>query len=260
MLGYDWHRLFYPGVLDQYPPWMGFIFEPFRLISWRGSLALVNSISIIGVAVITACQTKKVIWDGLHAALLALLTPPLWFLLWDGQIDGLVLISLLILPWSVPLALLRPQILGWVLLFRRRWAYSMVAWIGASFVFWGWWLDDSLRRSGGSISHPTAMGWAVLGWPILLLGLLMLLQSKGEPWRILAASMVAAPYLQPYHMVLLLPSLGLISGWKRWLLWGWAWVVGLVPAFMGVTRYLALGFPIAVWWLLRNDSHGEFCE
>ncbi len=259
MLGYDWHRLFYLGVLEPYPPWMVPLFQPFRLVPWRDSLALVNGISLLTVALLTACQAESVRWSGLGAALMALLTPPLWFMLWDGQIDGLILAGLLVLPWSVPLALLRPQILGWLLLTRRRWTLAMGAWLGLSFLLWGWWLGVALPQSVGSVVHPTAMGWATLGWPILLVGLWMLLRSGNNPWRLLAASMLASPYLQPYHMVLLLPSLGVVKGWRRWMLWGWVWVVGFVPGFLGWSRYLGLGFPLAVWILLRDEHGSDFC-
>jgi hypothetical protein len=104
------------------------------------------------------------------------------------------------------------------------------------------------------------MGWATLGWPIMFVGLWMLLNARGDSWRLLAAAFVASPYVQPYHMVMLLPTLGRVQGWKRWILWGWVWVVGLVPAFMGITRYLALGFPVAVWWFLREPIQDAFLK
>jgi hypothetical protein len=237
---------------------MTYLFEPLRAVHWRWSLAFVNSLTLVGVATITACNSRKIMWNGLLAAALALLTPPLWYHLWAGQIDGLVLIGLVTLPWSIPLLLLRPQIVGWVLATRRRWTVGMAVWIAVSLLMWGWWPERTISQSTESVSHPTAMGWATLGWPILLPGLWMLANSRGDPLRALAAAMWASPYVQPYHMVLLLPALGRVSGWKLWVLWGWVWVVGIVPAFRGVTRYLALGFPLAVWWFLQDDTHDSF--
>jgi hypothetical protein len=188
------------------------------------------------------------------AALLALVTPQVFYLMWDGQIDGLVLIGLLFLPWSSPLVLLRPQILGWYCLAKKRWTIGMLSWLAFSLVVWGNWLTRSLAASRGSVEHPTAMGWYTLGFPIFFIGLGMMFGAGGNPTRFLAGCILASPYLQPYHMVLLLPAIGEVGGWKRWTIWGWAWVVGLVPAFMGITRYLALGFPICVWWLLREQN------
>jgi hypothetical protein len=77
LLGFDWHRLFYAGFLDQYPPWMIPLFAPFRWIDWRWSLALSNSLSLVGIATLTAIQAPQIKWSGLGAAALALLSPPL---------------------------------------------------------------------------------------------------------------------------------------------------------------------------------------
>jgi hypothetical protein len=262
LLGFDWHRLFYLGFLDQYPPWMIPLFAPFRLLDWRWSLALVNSLSLMAVAATTAAQSRRVVWEGLGAAALALLTPPLWYMLWDGQIDGLVLISLLILPISLPLVLLRPQIIGWLLLSKRTWFIGLIAWVSLSFLVWGNWLTELLDKARGSIIHPTAIGWATLGWPILVLGLAMWLEAlrRGDPWRLLAAGMVAAPYIQPYHTIILLPVLGRLKGYPRLIVWLLAWVVGLVPGLLGISRYLALLFPIAIWWFLKDEPDHQAVE
>ena len=226
LLGYDWERLFYGGMLDQYPPWMIGLFAPFRLLPFRWSLALLSSLTVVAIAVVTASQAKRVRWEGLLAATLALLTPIVWYLLWDGQIDGLVLIGLQFLPWSMPLVLLRPQILGWFLLTRRRWTLWMVVCLLASFLIWGWWIGERLVLSQGSVTHPTAMGWATLGWPILLLGIGMLLTAGWNPWRVLAGAFVASLNIQPYHIIMLSPALGRIGGGRRWVLWGLMWAVG----------------------------------
>jgi hypothetical protein len=196
--------------------------------------------------------------DGLFAALLALLSPPVWYLLWDGQIDGLVLLGLLFLPWSIPLVLLRPQIIGWVLITRKKWALWMVVWLAASFLIWGQWISQSFSLSAGSVAHPTAMGWNTLGWPVLLVGLWMILSSRGDPWRILAGAFLASPYVQPYHMTMLLPALGRVKGWQRLLLWLGVWVVGAVPGFMGITKYLALSLPIMIWLFLKEEIRDSF--
>ncbi len=252
--GLDWYEQFYLGVLNMYPPWMIPLFYPFRLIDWRWSFAFIDSLTLVGVALITAWQAEEIRWGGLKAALLALVNPPLWYLLWTGQIDGLILISLLALPWSIPFLLLRPQIFGWVLITRKKWTFGMALCLLISIIVWGWWIKDAFMLSAVSIAHPTSMGWATLGWPIFILGIFLFLMSGGGFWQLLSAGFIASPYVQPYHMVLLYPALGRVTGWKRWVLWGWIWVVGAVPGFWGWTRYVALGFPLAVWWFLREDK------
>ncbi len=258
LLGFDWFRLFYAGNLDQYPPWMDPLFAPFRLMPADWSLALIASLTLVTVAAVTFRQSERGRLDGSVAVLMALLTPPLWYLLWDGQIDGLVLLAFLILPWSTPIVLLRPQITAWLMLSRRTWTVAMVFWLAASLILWGPWIFNSLTLSQGSVAHPTSMGWATLGWPILLVGLAMLLTSRGNVWRILAASFLASPYVQPYHFAMLLPALGRVHGWQRLALWLAVWLVGAVPGFLGVSKYLALAFPMLVWFFLRNDSRDSF--
>ena len=253
LLGFDWFRLFYAGNLDQYPPWMDPLFAPLRLLSADWSLALIASLTLVTVAAVTFRQSERGRLDSSVAVIMALLTPPLWYLLWDGQIDGLVLLAFFVLPWSTPIVLLRPQITAWLMLSRRTWTLAMVFWLVASLILWGPWIFNSLTLSQGSIAHPTSMGWATLGWPILLVGLAMLLTSRGNAWRVLAASFLASPYVQPYHFAMLLPALGRVYGWRRLVLWLTVWLVGAVPGFLGVSKYLALAFPILVWFFLRND-------
>lgn len=254
LLGYDWYKQFYLGVLNMYPPWMIPLFQPFRWFHWRWSLAFLNSLTLVGVALITAWQTEDIRWSGFTAAFFALVNPPLWYLLWAGQIDGLVLIGFLALPWSMPIVLLRPQIVGWVMVARKKWLFGMALWLFMSVILWEWWIKHSFTLSAGSIAHPTAMGWATLGWPIFLIGILLFLISDGKFWQLLAAGFIASPYLQPYHMILLYPVLGRVNGWRRLVLWGWIWVVGVVPGFVGWTRYVALGFPLTAWLFLRDDN------
>jgi len=253
LLGYDWFMVFYPGQLAMYPPWMPLALAPLRFLPPRWSFAVVGGLTLATVAFTTYRQSSRGVLDGLFATLLALLSPPLWYLLWDGQIDGLVLLSFFLLPWSIPLVLLRPQITGWFLLSRRSWTLPMVAWLLASCLIWGPWLVRSYVLSQGSASHPTAIGWATTGWPVLVVGLAMWLTSKGHPWRVLAASILASPYVQPYHMTMLVPVLGRLHGWKRLAVWGSLWVVGLVPGLLGITKYLALILPALTWVLLRGD-------
>src|SRR5512143_1504988 len=48
----------------------------------------------------------------------------------------------LLVPWVVPLALLRPQLVAFALLARRSWFVVGVLWMLLSVIVWGWWLPN----------------------------------------------------------------------------------------------------------------------
>ena len=48
-----------------------------------------------------------------------------------GNLDGLVLVGLLILPWGVPLALMKPQVAAFALLAKKKTIIAGLSW-GAS--------------------------------------------------------------------------------------------------------------------------------
>jgi len=256
MLGWDWNQFFYPRQFaGLYPPWTEEILWPFSWVDWRASFSLVNSLALMTLAVATAQQARQDSRLGrLTAVVLAMLTPPIYMLLWQGNVDGLVLLGLVAMPLGVPLVLMKPTVAGWALLARRGWTLWGAAFGLISLLIWGLWPLDLLSAFDYRNLHPLAMGWQVLGFPLAIIGAILLCFTNADPFRLMAAGTFLAPYLQPVHFLVLVPAIGRVRGWKRILLWGWAWVVGLAPGFMGITKYLALGFPLAVWWLLRDRS------
>jgi hypothetical protein len=214
-----------------------------------------NSLMLMTVAVATAREARRFsLASRLGAVAMATTAPTLLMLLWQGNVDGLVLLGLVALPPGVVLALIKPTIAGWALLARRQWTLWAIGFGLVSLVIWGWWPGSLMHAFDGRFLHPMAMGWHNLGWPVALMGLILLAFTNADPMRLMAAGSFLAPYVMPNHYLLFLPALGRVSGWQRWVLWGWAWVVGLVPGFTGITRYLALGFPLAVWFLLKEKE------
>jgi len=256
VLGMDWYTYFYPRVFEGiYPPWTGPVLTPFVWVPWRASLSLMNSLMLVTVAVATAREARRFsLASRLGAVAMATTAPTLLMLLWQGNVDGLVLLGLVALPPGVVLALIKPTIAGWALLARRQWTLWAIGFGVVSLVIWGWWPGSLMHAFDGRFLHPMAMGWHNLGWPVALMGLILLAFTNADPMRLMAAGSFLAPYVMPNHYLLFLPALGRVSGWRRWVLWGWAWVVGLVPGFTGITRYLALGFPLAVWFLLKEKD------
>ena len=254
-LGLDWFTFFYPRIFDGlYPPWTETILFPFAQIPWRASFSLMNSLMFMIVAVATAREARVYpLASRLGASVMAITTAPLLILLWQGNIDGLVLLGYVAFPPGVVLSLIKPTIAGWAILARRQWMLWGLGFGVLSIIVWGFWPASLRDVFDYRYYHPMAMGWQNLGWPVALLGLILLVFTNADPLRLMAAGSFLSPYVMPNHYLVLLPALGRVHGWRRWLLWGWAWVVGLVPGFVGITRYIALGFPLAVWWLLRED-------
>src|SRR5262249_41802163 len=153
---------------------------------------------------------------GYGAVVLAILSPPVLMLLWDGQIDGVALLGFLALPWGIPLLIAKPTITIFALLARPRWVVWAGAFLALSFLVWGWWPAQVLATLDGRNQHPMAMGWQVLGWPIAVLGLVLLFFTpRSDPLRLMAAGSFLLPYLMPYQYVCLLPALGRLEARRQ---------------------------------------------
>lgn len=265
-LGHDWFLLFtqigdlpadsiYLSV--EYPPWTDDVLSPLLVGGdWLG-FALLNGLLFMTVAVATTREARNQSRiSALGAAGMALLTAPVLILLWQGNVAGLVLLGVLGLPLTLPYALLQPNLCVWAILARRKWVLWTLVFLLISFLLWGFWPDDVAgtvtRRSG----HPVAMGWQVLGIHMLLIGLVMLWSSNADPLRLMAAGAFVSPYVMGVHLVLLLPALGRVRGWRRVMLWILAWMAILPPMFVDHwSKYAAMLFPFAVWWLLRPQKN-----
>ncbi len=262
-LGHDW--IVYFSVLDRvpnfyaYPPWTQAALLPLNQGTQLQGIALLNSLLLMTVAIAAAREGR---WfsrrSRLAAALLAVLTPPVFQLMWQGNVAGLVLLGLVGLPLTLPYALLQPNLAAWALVSRARWLLWAAAFGLLSLLLWGWWpgtMLDTIVADAQRITHPIALGWQALGWPSLLVGLALLPFTTADPLRLLALGAFLSPYLMPAHLALLLPALGRVAGRQRWLLWGCCWLTLLPAMFLtGWSKAAALLFPLAVWWLLRRAN------
>jgi hypothetical protein len=259
-LGHDWFVYFY--VLDKvpninaYPPWTLAALTPVRWSSGWFGFALLNGVLLMATAVATAREGKLFQRNSrLVAVVLAVLTPPIFMLMWQGNVAGLVLLGIVGLPWTVPYLLLQPNLGMWVVLARRQWTIAAVVLGILSLVIWGWWppeLLSTIANDAQRVTHPAAMGWQVLGWPVVAIGLLMLLNINLDPIRMLAVGAFITPYIMPVHMLLIIPAIGRVRGWERLTLWICSWLT-LLPVMFTTpwSKYVAMVFPLLVWWYLR---------
>lgn len=280
MIGYDLQHCFRnPANPCGQIPWVELTTDFLQRWDWRIELAILNS--VMGMAVIMAVAREAKDRRGrLLAITLAILSPQMFLLVWTGQIDGLGLLGLLLMPVGLPLLLMKPHVYGWAVLSRKWWLAITAGLVLASFVIWGWWPPRVISPPGPSREEsPIAMGWEKVGWHVLALGLGMMFFTNRDPYRLMAAGSLITPYLQPYHLVALLPALGRVAGWRRWALWGavwltgvstviwvyhilavpgfelWAWSQGPEPILMPIARHLGLIFPVLTWWWLRPENH-----
>ena len=256
LVGWDWYYWFVPGNIDFYPPWTRLVLAPLVALPWRSGLALLNGITLMTVAVAAAREAPAGNRRSrLISAGLALLSPPVLMALWLGNIEGLVLLGLVALPPGVVLVLTKPHLGVWALLARRRWLLWAAGWVALSLLIWGWWPGRTFGEMGRLSENFFTVGWYNLGWPLFLVGVVLLLFSTADPQRLMAAGFFLTPYLMPNHMLLLLPALGRVGGWRRWFLWIVIWISGLASGLAaGAGRYLVLAFPLAVWFLLARPQ------
>lgn len=254
MIGWDWYYWFFSNRIDFYPPWTEILLAPFVWLPWRTGLSFMNSLLLVSLAIfVYRIADTEAVPPRLLASALALLTPQVFMNLYLGSIEGLMLVGMMFFPAGVILALIKPNLTGWLLLARRQWLLWGAGVGLLSLVIWGWWPAETLSWMEPLTDKSLAIGWYNLGWPIALLGALLLPFSGAHPFRLMAAGFLLTPYLMSNHAYLLLPALGCVRGWMRVALWVTAWVSGLAAGALGsAPASLAIIFPLAVWLLLAG--------
>lgn len=192
--GFDWTILHTQGVPQFWMPWTG----PLLAVL---SLPALFALTVIGVGVRTRRSGPSLL-----ALALALVSLPTLWVLFLGNLDGLVVLGLSLLPWGAPLVLLKPQVASFALLSNRRRIVAAAVWLALSLLLWG----------------PWPLGWTELmepGWRAewvqdislfpwgLLLALPLMWFSRGDEDLLMAAGSLGTPHLFPYHFIVLMPAL-----------------------------------------------------
>jgi hypothetical protein len=245
LLGWDWFYFFNANnpifniylKSSAYPPFTRYIIQLLTWMDWRSSLGILNSITIMTISLATwknGGRYKEIV--------LALTTPPLWFLMWIGHPDGLVLLGLI--TGIIPLILMKPILTIFGLLHDRKlFAWSVVFCV-LSIIVWPNWIF-SLQNA--TISHEVALGWANLGWPLLIIGFIFIIGAGKDPYMLMSAGCFITPYLMPYHMAIILPAIGKTRGWRQILLWISSWFVFLGTGLPEKWHIISLIFPLVTY-------------
>lgn len=232
MYAVDWRISFgTPTLPGFYPPWTSLFTQ---WLTWP---------TLIGFTVAAVCTASYLKARDLRSvACAALCWPTLWTLLL-GQIDGIVLLGVMTLPWLAPLALIKPQIAAFAFLARPERLAALVITLLASLVIWGWWPAGLLQVAQTFYIKNIALGW--VGWPLMVL---LLWPSRGDEDMLMLAGMCVTPYLMPYSMILVAPAVarlpfraalaaclmswltlfadwfGPVAWWLGWAFVAWLWV------------------------------------
>lgn len=214
--GFDWVMFFKKGLVSPiWTPWAKPIID---LLAPHG-YGLVFALSLIGLSA-RAYRYKP---SPFPIALAVISLPTLW-VIFLGNLDGLVLFGMLIMPVGIPLVLMKPQVAAFSVLARKDWFIAAVVWGLLSMAIWGFWPTRMLLVTTPQWKIDWAQDIAIFPWG-LIPALPLLWFSRGDQDLLMAAGSLATPHLFPYHFILLMPALARM----RWYWMIITWVVSWTP-------------------------------
>jgi hypothetical protein len=203
-LGYDWYHYYSHGIREPfYPPWLVYV----QWLTWPGLISL----SCAGLIIAFYQRRASPLIMGS-----AFLSWPVLWLLFLGQLDGLVLLGLTALPWLTPLATLKPQISVFAFLASKRWLVVFILWILLTMLVWGFWpLDMFNYDSRWEVLYEGATQPQNISlWPWSIPFALMLLWlSRGDMDMLMLAGTFVTPHIIPYSYVIVLPAIARVKKW-----------------------------------------------
>lgn len=196
---FDWLHFFGQGNIPPfYPPWTIYVV---RFLSWPSLVSLTLS----SFALAAYLRSSHPLSMGL-----AFLTLPVLWTVFLGQVDGVVLLGVLGLPLLAPLALLKPQISLFAFAARRSYLAALLAVLLLSFLIWGFWPREMFSvwvvHQEGRYVDDIALG--LYGLPIAIP---LLWLSRGDVDMLMLAGSLVSPYLLPYNLIVVMPSIARLS-------------------------------------------------
>jgi hypothetical protein len=217
--GFDWQVHFkLINIPVIWPPWTQYVM---RLAAPFG-YPLVFAITCLAIA-LRAYRYNRSPWP---IALAVVFMPTLW-VFFMGNVDGLVLAGLMVLPWGIPLVLMKPQVSAFALLARRRWLLAGIVWTLISVALWGFWPANLLVIATPGWRAEWVQDVSLFPWSVLL-ALPLLWFSRGDEDLLMAAGTLATPHLFPYHFILLAPALARMR--PAWMILTWVIGMAVLPA------------------------------
>ncbi len=212
-VGFDWLCCYGPRNLPPFfLPWTYFILDfvdPAALFAF-----------VILAIILRVRSYRGPVWS---MALACLSFPVLW-VLFKVDLEGLILLGIMLLPWGVPLALLKPQLAAFALLAKRSSFIAGVVWVLASFVLWGFWPLTFIGIGSAQWRAAWPQDISLFPWGAII-ALPMLWLGRGDEDMLMAAGSFITPHVFPYHFTLIMPAIGRMS--KFWAIL--TWVISFTP-------------------------------
>lgn len=235
-IGFDWDIFFSKGRFPSF--WMPWTKPIVALLD----LPAVFALTVMGVGLRAMRHKPSPLALGL-----ALFSLPTFWVFILGNLDGLALIGLLILPLGAPLVLIKPQVASFALLANRRSLVVTGVWFLISFLIWGLWpLNFNTLFSPGWreewVQDITLFPWG------LLIALPLMWFSRGDEDLLMAAGSFGTPHLFPYHFIVLMPALARMR--LPWMLLTWlvSWTP-LLSNWLGPWAWHFGNLTSACFWL-----------
>ncbi len=212
-VGFDWTHYFGAKVLP--PFWMPWTYPVLDFLSPQ----VLSATAILGTALRIYQLRGK-----MSRLPLAILSLPMLWLLFKSDVDGLALMGLVLLPYGVPLLLLKPQLGAFALLANRRYFLAGAIWGVITVLIWGLWFTrlNLVGNAQWKIDWPQDI--SLLPWGMIIALPLMWL-GRGDADMLMAAGSLITPHLFTYHFVLVMPAIARMS-------WLWAilcWAISFLP-------------------------------
>jgi hypothetical protein len=242
-VAFDWVNVFSHWIAPPfYPPWVPYLVA---WLTWPGLVGL--SLAAVSLAILKRAAHPL----SMVGAFIAL---PVFWTVFLGQLEGLIVLGLLALPWLAPLALLKPQVSVFAFGARRSYLIAALVTLAVSMLIWGPWplkmLAVESYYAEGRYENNIGLGlWgAVVALPLLWF-------SRGDMDMLMTAGSFMTPHLIPYNLLPMVPGVArlspraaIVAGLLSWLPFsanwlgpgGWwlGWVfVGYVWMNLAANRY-----------------------
>lgn len=220
-IAFDWVHVFSQGKMPLfYPLWSRIVSN----LNWP----LLVSLSMTGILLATIIRSVHPV-----SSIATLLSLPVLWTIFLGQLEGLVVLGILGLPYLTPLAIIKPQVSFFAFGAKKTYLLAFLVWFGMSLIVWGWWPGRmfALDRfyAEGRYVQDIAIGWAGI-----FVALPMMWFSRGDVDMLMIGGAFVTPHLIPYNM---LP---------------FTTAIARIPPKSAVTACLLSWLPLSANWLGKS--------
>jgi hypothetical protein len=233
--GFDWKHFFSKGLVS--PIWTPWTTIVLRFLNFP----LLVALTLFGIIIRTYRYNPSPL-----PMLLAILSLPTLWVLFLGNLDGLVLIGILLLPWGIPLVLMKPQISAFSLLAKKKSLIAGIIWILISFVIWGIWPLRFIPMLTSDWKAEWVQDISLFPWG-LIIALPLLWLSRGDEDLLMAAGSFATLHLFPYHFILIMPAIARMSKFWMILTWAISWTPLLANWLGPKAWHFGNLLPVCIW-------------